>query len=40
MYSQHITQAQDGCDFDFLIGRTPVVTHVEPAAHAAGFHTG
>ena len=40
MYSQHITQAQDGCDFDFLIGKTPVETHVESATHAAGFHTG
>ena len=40
MYSQHITQAQDGCDFDFLVGRTPVETHVVPATHAAGFHTG
>ncbi len=40
MYSQHITQAQDGCDFDFLIGKTPVETHVEAAAHNAGFHTG
>jgi dihydroxy-acid dehydratase len=40
MYSQHITQAQDGCDFDFLIGKTPVETHVEVAGHNAGFHTG
>ena len=40
MYSQHITQAQDGCDFDFLIGKTPVETHVKAATHAAGFHTG
>ncbi|MDP7485068.1 MAG: IlvD/Edd family dehydratase [Dehalococcoidia bacterium] len=40
MYSQHITQAQDGCDFDFLIGKTPVETHVELAGHNAGFHTG
>ena len=40
MYSQHITQAQDGCDFDFLIGKTPVATHVEVAGHTAGFHTG
>jgi dihydroxy-acid dehydratase len=40
MYSQHITQAQDGCDFDFLIGKTPVETHVELATHNAGFHTG
>ena len=28
MYSQHITQAQNGCDFDFLVGKTPVETHV------------
>jgi len=40
MYSQHITQAQDGCDFDFLIGKTPVETHVEASGHNAGFHTG
>jgi dihydroxy-acid dehydratase len=40
MYSQHITQAQDGCDFDFLIGKTPVETHVEAPAHAAGYQTG
>jgi len=40
MYSQHITQAQDGCDFDFLVGKTPVETHVESATHNAGFHTG
>jgi dihydroxy-acid dehydratase len=40
MYSQHITQAQDGCDFDFLIGKTPVETHLESATHNAGFHTG
>ena len=40
MYSQHITQAQDGCDFDFLVGNTPVETHIETAGHNAGFHTG
>ena len=28
MYEQHVMQAQDGCDFDFLRGRTPVKTHV------------
>ena len=28
MYAQHVMQAQDGCDFDFLRGRTPVETHV------------
>ena len=40
MYSQHITQAQNGCDFDFLIGKTPVETHVETLTHNDGFHTG
>jgi len=40
MYSQHITQAQNGCDFDFLIGKTPVETHVETLTHNGGFHTG
>jgi len=40
MYSQHITQAQDGCDFDFLIGNTPVETHVKSPAHEAGYQTG
>ena len=40
MYAQHITQAQDGCDFDFLVGKTPVETHVEPPVHAAGYQTG
>ncbi|MDA1280926.1 MAG: dihydroxy-acid dehydratase, partial [Chloroflexi bacterium] len=40
MYAQHITQAQFGCDFDFLIGKTPVETHVDSPAHAAGYHTG
>ena len=39
MYSQHITQAQDGCDFDFLVGKTPVETHAEALTHT-GFHTG
>ena len=28
MYEQHVMQAQDGCDFDFLRGQTPVETHV------------
>ena len=40
MYSQHITQAQNGCDFDFLVGKTPVETHVEALIHNGGFHTG
>ncbi len=40
MYAQHITQAQDGCDFDFLVGNTPVETHVEKSSHEAGFNTG
>ena len=40
MYSRHITQAQDGCDFDFLVGNTPVETHIEISKHNAGFHTG
>ena len=39
MYSQHITQAQNGCDFDFLVGKTPVETHAEALTHT-GFHTG
>ncbi|MEX0762485.1 MAG: IlvD/Edd family dehydratase [Dehalococcoidia bacterium] len=29
MYADHVMQAQDGCDFDFLRGNTPVETHVE-----------
>ncbi len=28
MYSEHVMQAQHGCDFDFLQGRTPVKTRV------------
>lgn len=40
MYSEHVMQAQYGCDFDFLLGRTPVETHVEIAAHGNGHHTG
>ncbi len=28
MYAQHVMQAQHGCDFDFLQGRTPVETRV------------
>ena len=40
MYLEHVQQAQDGCDFDFLRGRTPVETHVDAPAHAAGHHTG
>ena len=40
MYSQHITQAQQGCDFDFLIGKTPVETHVGALTHDQGLQTG
>ena len=29
VYNRHVMQAQDGCDFDFAVGRTPVATHVE-----------
>jgi dihydroxy-acid dehydratase len=39
MYARHITQAQDGCDFDFLVGKTPVDTHVELPEHE-GYRTG
>ncbi len=28
LFAKHIMQAQHGCDFDFLRGRTPVKTHV------------
>ena len=28
MYSRHVLQADQGCDFDFLRGSTPVETHV------------
>lgn len=28
MYSDHVLQADQGCDFDFLRGNTPVQTHV------------
>jgi L-arabonate dehydrase len=40
LYLDHVLQAPDGCDFDFLLGRTPVETHVEVAKHSAGHHTG
>ncbi len=29
LYIDHVQQAQDGCDFDFLRGKTPVATHVD-----------
>ncbi len=28
LFARHIMQAQHGCDFDFLRGRTPVKTHI------------
>jgi len=31
LYIDHVTQAQDGCDFDFLHGKTPVERHVRPS---------
>ncbi len=40
LYLDHVMQAPDGCDFDFLVGNTPVETHVEAPEHAAGHHTG
>jgi dihydroxy-acid dehydratase len=40
LYVEHVLQAPQGCDFDFLLGRTPVETHVEAPEHAAGHHTG
>jgi dihydroxy-acid dehydratase len=40
MYSEHVMQAQFGCDFDFLRGRSPVETHVAMASHGNGHHTG
>lgn len=40
LYLEHVLQAPQGCDFDFLLGNTPVETHVEPPKHAAGHHTG
>ena len=30
MYAQHISQAHDGCDFDFLLGTEPLP---EPEIH-------
>ena len=30
LYSKHVTQANQGCDFDFLAGRTP---GAEPGIH-------
>jgi len=32
LYINHVTQAQDGCDFDFLRGSDPVATHVKMRA--------
>jgi dihydroxy-acid dehydratase len=29
MFSEHVMQAQYGCDFDFLVGNDPVETHAE-----------
>jgi dihydroxy-acid dehydratase len=40
LYVEHVLQAPQGCDFDFLLGRTPVETHVEAPQHATGHHTG
>jgi dihydroxy-acid dehydratase len=40
LYLDHVMQAPHGCDFDFLVGKTPVETHVEAPQHAAGHHTG
>lgn len=40
LYLDHVMQAQHGCDFDFLVGNTPVETHVEAPERAAGHHTG
>ena len=34
MFSEHVMQAQHGCDFDFLVGNDPVPTHAE--MHSAG----
>ncbi len=34
MFSEHVMQAQYGCDFDFLVGNDPVETHAE--MHSAG----
>ena len=33
VYNRHVLQAQDGCDFDFALGKTPVETHVEMEGH-------
>ena len=38
LYLDHVLQAPAGCDF--LLGNTPVETHVEVAKHSAGHHTG
>ncbi len=40
LYLDHVLQAPDGCDFDFLVGNTPVETHVTAPGHEAGHHTG
>ena len=40
LFLDHVMQAPAGCDFDFLLGKTPVETHVEVAKHSAGHHTG
>ena len=40
LYLDHVLQAPEGCDFDFLVGNTPVETHVMVPEHNAGHHTG
>lgn len=40
LYLDHVLQAPQGCDFDFLVGNTPVETHVAVPEHSAGHHTG
>ncbi len=40
LHADHVLQAPQGCDFDFLLGSTPVETHVEAPEHPAGHHTG
>ena len=40
IYVEHIQQAPEGCDFDFLNGYTSVETHIDVDHGSAGHHTG
>ena len=40
IYVEHIQQAPEGCDFDFLNGYTSVETHIDVGQDSVGHHTG